>query len=60
MKTYVITTGAVFGLLVGVHIWRFSEEGTALMKDPWYVGSTVIAAAFCLWAWRLFRRMPRA
>ncbi|MBL0121565.1 MAG: hypothetical protein IPP88_02165 [Betaproteobacteria bacterium] len=60
MKTHVITAGAVLGLLVGVHIWRFIEEGSGLLKNPWYVGSAVFAAAFCLWAWRLVRLMPRA
>jgi hypothetical protein len=60
MKTYVMTTGTLFGLLVAVHIWRILEEVHGLMKDPWYVGSTIIATALCVWAWRLIRLMPRS
>ena len=59
MKAYVITTGAVFGLLVVAHVWRVVEEGVALAKNPIYVLITIAAAALCLWAWRLFRLMSR-
>ncbi len=58
MKAYVITTGAVFGLLVLAHIWRVFAESPHLATDPWFVLLTVLAAALCLWAWRLFRRLP--
>ena len=59
MKTYVMTTGAVFGLLVVAHVWRVIEEGSHVARDPWYMLSTAVAAALCLWAWRLLRLMPR-
>jgi hypothetical protein len=60
MKAYVMTTGAVFGLLVVAHVWRVIEEGVALAKDPIYILITIAAAALCLWAWRLFRLMSRS
>ncbi|MBA3515920.1 MAG: hypothetical protein H0T77_16280 [Pyrinomonadaceae bacterium] len=60
MKAYVMTTGAVFGLLVVAHIWRVIEEGPALAKDPLYIVITIAAAALCLWAWRLFWLMSRS
>ena len=60
MKAYLLTTGAVFGLLVVVHIWRMVEEGPALAKNPLYLLITIAAAALCLWAWRLFRLIPRS
>ncbi|CAN5794540.1 hypothetical protein BH20ACI3_BH20ACI3_06060 [soil metagenome] len=60
MKAYVMTTGAVFGLLVVAHIWRVIEEGPALAKDPLYIVITIAAAALCLWAWRLFTLMSRS
>jgi hypothetical protein len=60
MKAYVMTTGAVFGLLVLAHIWRVIEEGPVLAKNPWYIIITVAAAALCFWAWRLLRVMPRS
>ena len=60
MKAYVMTTGAVFGLIVVAHIWRAIEEGPALAKDPLYILITIAAAALCLWAWRVLKLMPRS
>jgi len=60
MKAYVITTGAVFGLLTLAHIWRVIEEGPQLATEPWYVLITVAAAVLCLWALRLLWRSPRS
>ena len=57
MKSYVVITGAVFGLLVLVHIWRAIVEGMPLVRDPFYVIITLASAAFCFWAWRVFRLM---
>jgi hypothetical protein len=59
MKAYVMTTGAVFGLLTLAHIWRVIEEGPHLGTDPSYVLITVAAAALCLWACRLLWRARR-
>lgn len=60
MRTYVITTGAMFGLLVIAHIWRMIEENAELATDPAYLAITVAAAALCLWAVRLVTRSSRA
>jgi len=60
MKAYIMTTGVLFGLLVVAHIWRAIAEGPALAKDPFYIGITIAAAAFCLWALRLLRLMSRS
>lgn len=59
MKVYVITTGAVFGLLTAVHIWRAIEEGPRLAREPWYILITLATAGLCLWAVRLLWRPPR-
>ena len=59
MKAYLITTGAVFGLIVVAHVWRVIEEGPALAKDPFFLALTLAAAALCLWACRLLKLMPR-
>lgn len=58
MRAYVMTTGAVFGVLFAVHVWRFIEEGSPVFRDPWYVGITALAAVLSLWAVRLLRRPP--
>ena len=59
MKAYVMTTGAVFGLLTLAHVWRVIAEGPHLATDPFYMLITLAAAALCLWAWRLLRLSPR-
>ena len=59
MKAYVRTTGVLFGLLVLVHVWRFVEEGTRVARDPWFVCFTALAAALCVWSWRVLRTSGR-
>jgi hypothetical protein len=59
MRAYITITGAVFGLLTLAHVWRVIEEGRHLATDPSYVLITIVAATFCLWAWRLLRRAPQ-
>jgi hypothetical protein len=56
MKAYVITTGAVFGLLALAHVARVFEEGPQLMTSVPWVLITVAAAGLCLWACRLLWR----
>jgi hypothetical protein len=59
MRAYVMTTGAVFGLITLAHIWRVFEEGPRLAREPWYVFLTVAAGALCFWALRLLWRSRR-
>jgi hypothetical protein len=59
MKAYVMTTGAVFGLLFLAHLLRIIMEGTHLAKDPFYVLITVAAGSLCVWAWRLVWLLKR-
>jgi hypothetical protein len=60
MRTYVMTTGVLFGLVTLAHVWRVLVEGPGLATDPWYILLTVAAAGLCLWAWRLIRISTRA
>ena len=55
MKSYLITTGAVFGLVTVAHICRIAAEWPRFAKDPFYIGLTLIAAGLSFWAWRLLR-----
>jgi hypothetical protein len=55
VKAYLLTTGTIFGLIVMAHVWRVFVEGTHLARDPWYILTTLVAGALCLWAWRLLR-----
>jgi hypothetical protein len=60
MKAYVITTGAVFGLITLAHLFRVIVEGSHLARDPIYILLTLVAAGLCLWAWRVLRLLPRS
>ena len=57
MKAYVISTGAVFGFLTVLHVWRATLERN-LATQPWFILITVASAALCIWAVRLLQRWP--
>jgi hypothetical protein len=59
MKAYLITTGAIFGLLALLHLWRVIAERSSLAMEPWFVLMTLVSAALCVWAMRLLRRSLR-
>ena len=56
MKTYVVTTGILFGLLTVAHVLRIVYESRALASDPWYLLITTATAALSLWACLLVAR----
>jgi hypothetical protein len=56
MKAYVITTGAVFGLLTVAHLLRIVMEDKSLASNPAYVLITVASAALCIWAFYVLLR----
>lgn len=60
MKAYVVTTGTIFGLMVIAHVLRMVWEDPGLASDPVYLGITAAAAALCVWAWVVLRRMRAA
>jgi hypothetical protein len=60
MKAYLITTGILFGLITGAHIWRAITEGPQMAKDPFFILLTVLAASLSIWAWRLLRTLSRS
>ena len=55
MKTYVTTTGVIFGLLVVAHVWRMVVE-PHLATHLSYILITAAAALLTLWAARLVWR----
>ncbi|MEO8635160.1 MAG: hypothetical protein ABI587_07775 [Gemmatimonadales bacterium] len=59
MKTYVITTGTLFGLLTLAHLWRALVAEPNMARDPYYIAITLVAAGLMLWAWRVVRHAPR-
>lgn len=60
MKTYVITTGVVFGLITLAHLLRIIAEGPRLLTEPAWVLLTIAAGALSVWAFRLVRLTPRS
>jgi hypothetical protein len=56
MKAYVITSGAIFGLLALAHVPRIIGEDAGLASDPFYLAVTAAAAALCAWAFIVLRR----
>jgi hypothetical protein len=56
VKAYLIITGSLFGLLALVHVSQTVAEwppsGGGLVES----GIGLVAAALCVWAWRLVGR----
>lgn len=55
MRTYVLISGVIFGLVTLAHLLRIYAEGVHLARDPWYVLLTIATAALSIWALRLLR-----
>jgi hypothetical protein len=59
MRTYVVTTGILFGLVTVAHLLRILYESRALASDPGYLLLTAAAAALCARACVLIMRRTR-
>ncbi|MDQ6828127.1 MAG: hypothetical protein M3081_04595 [Gemmatimonadota bacterium] len=59
MKAYIMTTGVLFGLLALAHVGRAIAEGWGVATSPFFMLTTVLAAAMSVWAWRVLRLMAR-
>ena len=55
MKAYVMTTGALFGLLTVAHLLRMVAE-RRLLTDPWYILITAATAVLSVWSWYVLKR----
>ena len=57
MRSYLVTTGTLFGLLAAAHLLRTIAERGRLAADPWFIvegpGIGLVAAGISFWAWRL-------
>ena len=54
MRAYVITTGALFGLLTIAHVVRIILE-RRLVPDPIFILFTLLSAGLAIWAWRVLK-----
>jgi hypothetical protein len=63
MRTYLITTATLFGLMALMHLLRTVERVSQLASDPWFVlgtaAITLVTGGLSVWAWRLLRLAGR-
>lgn len=59
MKSYILTTGTVFGLLTLAHIARVFVDGAQVLTEPVFLLTTVASAALCVWAIVLLKQSSR-
>ena len=63
MRAYLAVTGIVFALVLVAHLARTAEVLTHLADDPvfvvLYTALTLGCGALAVWAWRLYRGLPR-
>jgi len=63
MKAYLVTTATIFGLLALAHVARTIAEAPRLTSDPGFIvegpGIGLVAAALCVWGYRLVRVTTR-
>ena len=60
MKAYVMTSGAIFGLVTVAHVLRMIAEGAHVAGNPWFLMMTAAAAGLALWALSLLRGQARS
>jgi len=52
VKPYLITSGALFGLIAAAHLWEVIDRGRLLAIDLLVFA---VSGALCFWALRLLR-----
>ena len=60
MRTYIVTTGVLFGVITIAHILRMISEKPHLAEEFWYLSLTAVSAALCLWAFLLLKKSKRS
>ena len=56
MKAYIITSGAIFALITIAHIAHIAME-THVLREPFFLILTLLAAALSIWAFVVLRRV---
>ena len=60
MKAYVMTSGAIFGLVAVAHVLRMIAEGAHVIGNPWFLLMTAVATGLAVWALSLLRGRARS
>lgn len=58
MKTYLVTSGLLFVVILIAHIARFFAEGPGIATEPTFVISSALSIGMTGWALWLFRSYP--
>lgn len=53
MKTYLITSGTIFGLITLAHVARVIWKNRSLATDPLFAALSVLTTGLSIWAWSL-------
>ena len=53
MRTYLITTGILFAVITGAHVFEVIDRGHVHHSDILIVA---VSAGLSVWAWRLWRK----
>jgi hypothetical protein len=56
MRSYLLTSGIIFFLIVIAHAARIAAEGLHLSTEPDFLAATALALGMAIWACVLFRR----
>jgi hypothetical protein len=59
MRTYIVTSGLLFVLLVAVHVLRLIAEGFGPLANPVFLASTGASAAMAVWARSAYKAAKR-
>jgi len=59
VRCYVAVTGVVFGLIFAAHVARLWAEGAWLLREPFFIGTSLAALALSGWAAVLWVRGQR-
>jgi hypothetical protein len=59
MRSYVLTSGFIFAILVFAHAARLATEGAAPLTQPIFLASTLLAVVMAAWAFWSIRASRR-
>jgi hypothetical protein len=59
MRCYVAATGIVFALIFAAHVARLFAEGSGLLREPFFIGTSLASLALAVWAAILVFRPSR-
>ncbi|MBS0387773.1 MAG: hypothetical protein JSR15_04765 [Proteobacteria bacterium] len=59
MRSYVAVSGSIFALIVVAHVWRAAVEGPGMFEQPSFIMLTAAAGGMAVWAWRVYRKLPK-